>query len=102
MTTPLIAFKYLFMSMLDNLSALLLDPEFQQQIQTQIRREAAEHNSYITYRDEQGRHVVEYPGSGQLYEQTEDRQLILLSVAGQAVVSAAPISWAEAKQKQAT
>jgi hypothetical protein len=102
MTTPLVAFKCLFMSMLDNLSALLLDPEFQQQIQTQIRREAAEHNSYITYRDEQGRHVVEYPGSGQLYEQTEDRQLILLSVAGQAVVPAAPISWAEAKQKQAT
>jgi hypothetical protein len=90
------------MSMLANLTALLLDPEFQQQIQTQIRREAAAHNSFITYRDDQGRHVVEYPGSGQLYEQTEDRQLILLSVAGQAVVAAAPISWAEAKQKQAT
>jgi hypothetical protein len=89
------------MSMLANLSALLLDPEFQQQIQTQIRREAAAHNSYITYRDEQGRLVVEYPGSGQLYEQTEDRQLLLLSVAGQAVAQAAPISWAEVKQWQA-
>lgn len=88
------------MSMLANLSALLLDPAFQQQIQTQIRREAAEHNSYITYQDEQGRHVVEYPGSGQLYEQTEDRQLLLLSVAGQAVAPAALISWAEAKQRQ--
>lgn len=85
-----------------NISALLADPEFQQQIQTQIRQEAAAHNSYITYRDEQGRHVVEYPGSGQLYEQTEDRQLILFSVAGQPVASAPPISWAEAKQRQTT
>jgi hypothetical protein len=89
------------MSKLANLSALLADPEFQQQIQTQIRREAAAHNSYITYRDEQDRHVVEYPGSGQLYEQTEDRQLVLLSIGGQAVAPAAPISWAEAKQRQA-
>jgi len=89
------------MSMLANISEFLNDPEFQQQIQAQIRREAAEHNSYITYRDEQDRHLVEYPGSGQLYEQTEDRQLVLLSVAGQAVAPAAPISWAEAKQRQA-
>lgn len=90
------------MSMLANLSDLLNDPEFQHQIQTQIRREAADYNSFITYRDEQGRHVVEYPGSGQLYEQTEDRQLVLLSVAGQLIAPAAPISWAEAKQRQTT
>lgn len=83
-----------------NISALLTDPEFQQQIQTQIRQEAAAYNSYITYRDEQDRHVVEYPGSGQLYEQTEDRQLVLLSIGGQPVAPAAPISWAEAKQRQ--
>lgn len=90
------------MSMTDELIALLLDPEFQHQMQTQLRREAAEYNTFLTYRDEQGRHMVEYPGSGQLYEQTEDRQLVLLSVAGQAVVSAAPISWVEAKQRQLT
>lgn len=87
---------------MENLSALLLDLEFQQQLQTQLRREAAAYNSYLTYRDEQGRHVVEYPGSGQLYEQTEDGHLVLLAVAGQAVVPATPISWAEAKQRQAT
>jgi hypothetical protein len=45
--------------------------------------------------------MAEYPGSAQLYEQTEDRQLLLLSVAGQAVAPAAPISWAEANQSQA-
>jgi len=45
--------------------------------------------------------VVEYPGSGQLYEQTEDRQLVLLYMGGQAVAPAAPISWAEVKQRQA-
>ncbi|MFD1874942.1 hypothetical protein [Hymenobacter bucti] len=88
--------------MLDNLSTLLLDPAFQQQIQTQLRREAAAYNTCLTYRDEQGRHIVEYPGSGQLYEQTEDRQLLLLSVAGQAVAPVAPISWVEAKHRQAT
>jgi len=90
------------MNTMENLSALLLDLEFQQQLQTQLRREAAAYNSYLTYRDEQGRHVVEYPGSGQLYEQTEDGHLVLLAVAGQAVVPATPISWAEAKQRQAT
>jgi hypothetical protein len=89
------------MNMLDELIALLDDPEFQSQIQTQLRQEAAAHNTFLTYRDEQGRHVVEYPGSGQLYEQTEDRQLLLLSVAGQAVEPAALISWAEANQSQA-
>jgi hypothetical protein len=89
------------MSMLDNLSALLDDPEFQHQIQTQLRREAAAYNTFLSYRDEQGQHLVEYPGSGQLYEQTEDRQLVLLSVAGQAVAPAVPISWAEANQSQA-
>lgn len=89
------------MSMLDNLSAWLTSPEFQYQIQTQLRREAAAYNTFLTYRDEQGRHLVEYPGSGQLYEQTEDRQLLLLSVAGQAVAPAAPISWAEVNQSQA-
>jgi hypothetical protein len=90
------------MNMLDELIALLDDPEFQHQIQTQLRREAAEYNTFLTYRDEQGRHMVEYPGSGQLYEQTEDRQLILLSVAGQVVVPTAPITWEEAKQRQIT
>lgn len=80
---------------------MLADSAFQHQIQMQLRREAAEHNSYLTYRDEQGRHLVEYPGSGQRYEQTADRQLLLLSVAGQAVAPAAPILWAEAKQAQA-
>jgi hypothetical protein len=89
------------MSMTDDLIALLLDPEFQHQMQTQLRREAAEYNTFLTYRDEQGRHMVEYPGSSQLYEQTEDRQLVLLSVAGQAVAPAAPISWAEVNQSQA-
>jgi hypothetical protein len=87
--------------MTDDLIALLLDPEFQHQMQTQLRREAAEYNTFLTYRDEQGRHMVEYPGSSQLYEQTEDRQLVLLSVAGQAVAPAAPISWAEVNQSQA-
>jgi hypothetical protein len=38
---PLITIKQLFMSILDNLSAWLTSPEFQQQIQTQLRREAA-------------------------------------------------------------
>jgi hypothetical protein len=99
---PLVILNHLFMSMTDNLSEWLNSPDFQQQIQTQLRREAAEYSTFLTYRDEQGRHVVEYPGSGQLYEQTEDRQLILLSVAGKAVVLAAPISWVEAKQRQAT
>jgi hypothetical protein len=89
------------MSMLDNLSEWLASPEFQHQIQTQLRREAAAYNTFLTYRDEQDRHLVEYPGSGQLYEQTADRHLLLLSVAGQAVAPAAPISWAEAKQRQA-
>jgi hypothetical protein len=89
------------MSMTDDLIALLLDPEFQHQMQTQLRREAAEYNTFLTYRDEQGRHMVEYPGSSQLYEQTEDRQLVLLSVSGQAVAPAAPISWAEVNQSQA-
>lgn len=88
------------MSMLDNLSEWLNSSEFQQQIQTQLRREAAAYNTFLTYRDEQDRLVVEYPGSGQLYEQTEYRQLVLLSVAGQAVAPAAPISWAEVKQRQ--
>lgn len=90
------------MSKLANLSALLLDPAFQRQIQTEIRRKAAEHNSSIIYQDEKGRTLVEYPGSGQIYEQTEDKQLILLSVAGQAVAAAAPISRAEANKTQAT
>ncbi|RZK30292.1 MAG: hypothetical protein EOO63_07105 [Hymenobacter sp.] len=89
------------MSMLANLSEFLNDPEFQQQIQAQLRWEAAEYNTCLTYQDAQGRHLVEYPGSGQLYEQTEDRQLVLLSVAGQAVAPVAPISWTEAKQRQA-
>ena len=89
------------MSMLDNLSAWLTSPEFQHQIQAQLRREAAAYNTFLTYRDEQGRHIVEYPGSSQLYEQTEDRQLVLLSVVGQAVAPVAPISWAEANQSQA-
>jgi hypothetical protein len=89
------------MSMTDNLSEWLNSPDFQQQIQTQLRREAAAYNTFLTYRDEQGRHLVEYPGSSQLYEQTEDRQLLLLSVAGQAVAPAAPISWAEVNQRQA-
>ena len=82
------------MRMTDNLSEWLTSPEFQHQIQAQLRREAAAYNTFLTYRDEQGRHLVEYPGSGQLYEQTEDRQLILFSVAGQAVAPTAPISWA--------
>ena len=88
------------MSQLANLSKLIADPDFQRQIQAEIRRKAAEHNSSIVYRDEQGRMIVEYPGSGQVYEQDEAQQLTLLTVQGRPVSEAAPISQAEANQVQ--
>ncbi len=90
------------MSRLTNLSNLLADPEFQRQVQANIRREAAAYHSSIIYRDEQGRMLVEYPGSGQVYEQNTAQQLTLLSVQGQLVKGVTPISKAEADQVQTT
>lgn len=88
------------MSQLAHLSKLLADPDFQRGIQTEIRCKAAAYNSFIIYRDEQGRMLVEYPGSGQVYEQDTAQQLTLLSVQGEPVSGAVPISKAEAKQRQ--
>lgn len=88
------------MSRLANLSALLADPEFQRQVQADIRHKAAAYHSSIIYQDEQGRMIVEYPGSGQVYEQNAAQQLTLLSVQGQLVKGVTPISKAEADQVQ--
>ncbi len=88
------------MSQLANLSALIADSDFQHQVQAEIRRKAAAYNSSIIYQDEQGRMIVEYPGSGEVYEQSTAKQLTLLSVRGQSISGVAPISKAEADQVQ--
>ena len=88
------------MSQLANLNNLIANPDFQSQVQANIRNKAKEHNSSIIYRDEQGRMVREYPGSGQLYEQDANQQLTLLSVQGQPVAGALPISLVEADRAQ--
>lgn len=88
------------MSRLAHLDKLIDDPDFQRRIQTEIRCKAAACNSSIIYRDKQGRMLVEYPGSGQVYEQNAAQQLTLLSVHGQLVKGVTPISKTEADQVQ--
>ncbi|OGX90019.1 hypothetical protein [Hymenobacter coccineus] len=90
------------MSRLAHLDKLINDPDFQRRIQTEIRRKAAAYNSSIIYRDRQGRMLVEYPGSGQVYEQNAAQQLTLLSLQGQLVKGVTPIAKTEADQVQTT
>lgn len=89
------------MSQLADLSNSIAYPDFQRQLQADIRRKAQAHSSSIIYRDAQARITVEYPGSGQLYEQdTSSKRLTLVSVRGQSVTGTTPVSKVEANQAQ--
>lgn len=80
-------------SRLAHLDKLIDDPDFQRRTQAGIRRKAAACNSSIIYQDKQGRMLMlmEYPGSGQVYEQNAAQQLTLISVQGQSVKGVTPI-----------
>ncbi|MET4108990.1 hypothetical protein [Hymenobacter sp. UYP22] len=64
-----------------NFLAQLTTPEFQKSIGEQLRAEAAAANTFLSYRDEQGRYVHEYPATGEVYEvsltQPQTRRLLL-------------------------
>ena len=61
--------------------AQLTTPAFQQAINEQLRAEAAAANTFLSYRDEQGRYVHEYPATGEIYEvsltQPQTRRLLV-------------------------
>jgi hypothetical protein len=61
--------------------AQLTTPEFQKSIEEQLRAEAAAANTFLSYRDEQGRYVHEYPATGEVYEvsltQPQTRRLLV-------------------------
>ncbi|TYZ12668.1 hypothetical protein FY528_05095 [Hymenobacter lutimineralis] len=67
-----------------NFLAQLTTPEFQTAIGEQLRAEAAAANTFLSYRDEQGRYVHEYPATGEVYEvsltQPQTRRLLLDAV----------------------
>lgn len=66
-----------------NLNDLLDTPEFQARFQQLIRDEAQAHHAAITYRNEAGVLVKEYPATGEMYALTfNPRTLTLLSVHG--------------------
>ncbi len=68
------------MDPLINLTEILQTPAFQQQYATAIREQACASNSFLSYRDPQGRLVREYPASGEVYEVGEGgKTLTLLS-----------------------
>lgn len=48
--------------------AQLTTPDFQNAIREQLRTEAAAANTFLSYRDEQGRYLHEYPATGEVYE----------------------------------
>ncbi|SNS06735.1 hypothetical protein [Hymenobacter mucosus] len=52
-------------------------PAFQDAMRAQLRAEAAAANTFLSYRDTQGRYVHEYPATGEVYG--------LLMVAGDCV-----------------
>jgi hypothetical protein len=43
-------------------------PAFQDAMREQLRAEAAAANTFLSYRDAQGRHIHEYPATGEKYE----------------------------------
>lgn len=55
-------------------------PAFQDAMQVQLRTEAATANTFLSYRDAQGRYVHEYPATGEVYEvsltQLQTRRLL--------------------------
>lgn len=66
-----------------DLNDLLDTPAFQAKFQQLIRDEAREHHAAITYRNEAGVLVKEYPATGEIYALTfHPRTLTLLSVHG--------------------
>ncbi|WP_035564705.1 hypothetical protein [Hymenobacter sp. IS2118] len=46
----------------------LTSPDFQDAMREQLRAEAAAAHTFLSYRDEQGRHIHEYPAMGEKYE----------------------------------
>ena len=46
----------------------LPSPAFQDAMREQLRAEAAAANTFLSYRDAQGRHLHEYPATGEKYE----------------------------------
>ena len=59
------------MSVSDSLTAFLgqlSTPAFQQANRQQLRDEAAAANTFLAYRDKQGRYIHDYPATGEKYE----------------------------------
>ena len=46
----------------------LPSPAFQDAMREQLRAEAAAAHTFLSYRDAQGRHIHEYPATGEKYE----------------------------------
>lgn len=71
------------MDPLENLSALLDDPAFQDKVFNSVREEARQHNTSLTYMNEAGDVLKEYPATGEIYVLTfNPRKETLLSVHG--------------------
>jgi hypothetical protein len=84
------------MSVSDSLTAFLgqlSTPAFQEANLRQLRAEAAAANTFLSYTDEQGRSIYNYPATGEIFQVSADRQtLTLLSVHGVPVApDAAPV-----------
>lgn len=67
-------------SQLTDFLAQLTTPAFQDAMSAQLRAEAAAANTFLSYRDGQGRLIHEYPATGEVYEvsstQPQTRRLL--------------------------
>ncbi|RFP63647.1 hypothetical protein D0N36_18345 [Hymenobacter lapidiphilus] len=77
---------------LEDIGALVQSPEFQERFDDVVSGTARRNNSFIAYRDEQGRMVREYPATEEVFETSADRKtLTLLSVGGIPADTAQPV-----------